>query len=120
MASLSVAEQKLVMECVYEEGRSSDVVRFQRPGASGELNVAKDHFELNARLGLLLGVFKDRIEKEIVSNLDALLDEEEPLSAFEQGLAAHEAGHDPKSAKAAKATRPAAKTGARKSAGKGR
>jgi len=115
-----VAEQKLDMECVYEEGRTSDVVRFQRPGASGELTVAKDHFELNARLGLLLGVFKDRIEREIVSNLDALLEQEEPLSAFEHGLAAHEAGHDPKSAKAAKASKTAAKPAGRKTAAKGR
>ena len=32
-----------------------------------------DHFELDAQLGFLLGAFKDRIEAEIVKNLDALL-----------------------------------------------
>jgi hypothetical protein len=35
--------------------------------------VTSDHFDLNAKLGFLLGAFKDRIEGEIVKNLDALL-----------------------------------------------
>jgi hypothetical protein len=30
-------------------------------------------FELDAKLGFLLGAFRDRIESEIVKNLDALL-----------------------------------------------
>ena len=68
-----VAEEKLDMECTYEEGKTADVVHFKRPGASGELHVTKDHFNLDAKLGLLLGVFKDRIETEIVKNLDVLL-----------------------------------------------
>jgi putative polyhydroxyalkanoate system protein len=87
------AEAKLDMECVYEEGKADDLVRFERPGASGTLKVTKDRFELNAKLGLLLGVFKGRIESEIVKNLDALLAEKEPLKAFEKGLAKHEAKH---------------------------
>jgi putative polyhydroxyalkanoate system protein len=85
-----VAEQKLDMECTYLEGKASDVVSFKRPGASGELKVTKDAFELDAKLGLLLGVFKGRIESEIVKNLDELLQHEEPLAAFEHGLAHHE------------------------------
>ncbi|RYF15928.1 MAG: polyhydroxyalkanoic acid synthase [Comamonadaceae bacterium] len=98
-----VAEKKLEMECTYEEGKLSDVVGFKRPGASGELKVTKDRFVLDARLGLLLGVFKGKIESEIVKNLDQLLDHEDPLHAFEQGLAKHEAKHDTKHAKHAKA-----------------
>jgi len=98
-----VAEKKLEMECTYEEGKTSDVVGFKRPGASGELKVTKDRFVLDARLGLLLGVFKGRIESEIVKNLDQLLDHEDPLHAFEQGLARHEAKGDAKHAKHAKA-----------------
>ncbi len=100
-----VAEEKLDMECTYEEGKTADVVGFKRPGASGELRVTKDQFVLDARLGLLLGVFKDRIETEIVKNLDQLLAEKEPLSAFEHGLARHEAGDEPKPAKKAPAAR---------------
>lgn len=67
------AEQKLDMECTYEEGKTSDEVSFTRSGVSGTLRVTKDGFELNAKLGFLLGAFKERIEAEIVKNLDALL-----------------------------------------------
>ena len=102
-----VAEKKLDMDCTYEEGKASDTVHFKRPGASGELKVTKDRFQLHARLGLLLGVFKGRIETEIVRNLDELLAHADPLYAFEQGLARHEARkeakhaakHEPKHAK---------------------
>ena len=66
-------EQDFDMECVYEEGQSSDEVSFTRSGVNGTLLVTKDHFELNAKLGFLLGAFKDRIEAEIVKNLDTLL-----------------------------------------------
>ena len=93
-----VAEQKLEMECTYEEGKTSDTVTFKRSGASGELHVTKDRFQLDARLGLLLGMFKDRIESEIVKNLDDLLAEGEPLRAFEKGLASHEAKRSAKAA----------------------
>ena len=86
-----VAENKLDMDCTYEEGKISDLVSFKRPGASGELKVTKDRFELVARLGLLLGVFKGKIESEIVKNLDELLEQNDPLHAFEEGLAGHEA-----------------------------
>jgi putative polyhydroxyalkanoate system protein len=80
------AEERLGMECVYEEGKASDVVTFTRPGVNGELKVTRDRFELDARLGLLLGAFKDKIESEIVKNLDELLAHEEPLKAFDHAL----------------------------------
>ncbi|MGH6626743.1 MAG: polyhydroxyalkanoic acid system family protein [Burkholderiaceae bacterium] len=67
------AEAKFDMECTYEEGKTSDRVTFTRPGVNGELKVTKDGFELDAKLGFLLGAFKDSIEAEIVKNLDALL-----------------------------------------------
>ena len=79
-----MAEEELGMECTYEEGKTSDLVSFTRSGANGELKVTKDHFELNARLGFLLGAFKERIETEIVKNLDSLLAEEEPAKAVDQ------------------------------------
>jgi putative polyhydroxyalkanoate system protein len=88
-----VAERKLEMQCSYEEGHGADVVRFRRQGAHGELKVTKDHFELDARLGLLLGVFKHQIETEIVRNLDELLAHEDPLHAFEHRVARHDAKH---------------------------
>ncbi len=67
------AEKNLQMECTYEEGDKRDEVCFNRAGASGTLEVTHDKFELNAKLGFLLGAFKGRIESEIVKNLDELL-----------------------------------------------
>lgn len=69
------AEAEFDMECSYEEGRTSDLVSFRRSGVNGTLAVTKDRFELDAKLGFLLGAFKDRIEGEIVKNLDALIAE---------------------------------------------
>ena len=66
-------ESEFDMECTYEEGKTSDTVTFTRSGVNGTLHVTKDRFELEAKLGFLLGAFKDRIEAEIVKNLDALL-----------------------------------------------
>ena len=80
------AEERLDMECVYEEGKTADVVTFTRPGVNGELKVTKDHFVLDARLGLLLGAFKDRIESAIVENLDKLLAQKDPHKAFDKAL----------------------------------
>ena len=38
-----------------------------------EVYYTGNRFELDAKLGFLLGAFKDRIESEIVKNLDELL-----------------------------------------------
>jgi putative polyhydroxyalkanoate system protein len=81
------AEERFDMECTYEEGKTSDLVSFTRSGVKGELKVTKDRFVLDARLGLLLGAFKDRIETEIVKNLDDLLAHESPVHAFEKAVA---------------------------------
>ena len=69
------AEAEFDMECTYEEGKTSDLVSFRRSGVNGTLAVTKDRFELDAKLGFLLGAFKNRIEGEIVKNLDALIAE---------------------------------------------
>ena len=66
-------EEEFDMACTYEEGKTHDEVCFSRSGVSGTLMVTKDHFELNAKLGFLLGAFRERIESEIVKNLDTLL-----------------------------------------------
>ena len=66
-------EEKFDMACTYEEGQTSDEVSFTRSGVKGTLTVTKDRFELNAQLGFLLGAFKDKIEGEIVKNLDELI-----------------------------------------------
>lgn len=67
------AESKFDMSCTVLEGKTSDTVEFVRSGVKGQLIVAPDHFELEAKLGLLLGAFKGQIEREIEGALDALL-----------------------------------------------
>ena len=78
------AEEKFDMACTYEEGQASDLVSFTRSGVNGELKVTQDRFELDARLGFLLGVFKERIETEITKNLDELLAREQAPTELAQ------------------------------------
>jgi putative polyhydroxyalkanoate system protein len=66
-------EVQFDMQCTYEEGKTTDNVGFKRSGVDGTLAVTKDSFVLDAKLGFLLGAFKDKIEGEITKNLDALL-----------------------------------------------
>ena len=68
------AEKKFDMVCTILEGKESDTVEFSRSGVNGTLHVAADHFDLNAKLGFLLGAFSKTIESEIEKNLDALLE----------------------------------------------
>ncbi len=68
-----LAEAKFDMECSVLEGETSDTVSFTRSGVKGELIVAADHFDLQAKLGFLLGAFSKTIESEIEKNLDELL-----------------------------------------------
>ncbi len=74
------AESEFDMSCTYEEGNDCDEVQFTRSGVSGTLKVSAERFELDARLGFLLGAFKDRIESEIVKNLDDLLAKKKPVA----------------------------------------
>ncbi|MBA4213329.1 MAG: polyhydroxyalkanoic acid synthase [Polaromonas sp.] len=74
------AENDFDMSCTYEEGEDCDEVQFTRSGVSGTLKVSAGKFELDARLGFLLGAFKDRIESEIVKNLDELLAAKKPAA----------------------------------------
>ena len=67
------AEAKFDMECTVVEGKTSDTVEFKRSGVTGRLIVAADHFDLEAKLGFLLGAFSKTIEGEITKALDTLL-----------------------------------------------
>jgi putative polyhydroxyalkanoate system protein len=66
-------EQRFGMECTVLEGEYSDTVEFTRSGVKGTLVVAADHFDLQAKLGFLLGAFAGTIEREIEGELDTLL-----------------------------------------------
>ena len=67
------AEQEWGMACESEPGETQDLLRFARSGVSGELAVSATRFDLQLKLGFLLGAFKDKIEAGIVKNLDKLL-----------------------------------------------
>jgi putative polyhydroxyalkanoate system protein len=71
-------ERDFDMECSVLEGETSDTVEFKRTGVSGTLIVAADHFDLEAKLGFLIGAFSRTIEAEVTRTLDALLDKSSP------------------------------------------
>ena len=73
------AQNEFGLEWTHEQGTAGDLISFHRSGVSGSLAVTKNSFEIDARLGFLAGVFKDRIEAEIVKNLDALMSEHTAL-----------------------------------------
>jgi putative polyhydroxyalkanoate system protein len=73
IAWIAEVESAFGMACKYEEGAKEDRVSFTRSGVNGVLVVTADHFDLDAKLGFLLGAFKGKIEAEIVKNLDDLL-----------------------------------------------
>lgn len=84
-------EERFDMECSVLEGDFSDTVFFKRSGVNGELIVAADHFDLHARLGLLLGAFAKTIEREVLDNLDTLLAKSEKAAAAAPAKAAPKA-----------------------------
>lgn len=92
-------EQEFDMACTVIEGDDCDTVEFTRSGVNGRLLVHADHFDLEAKLGFLLGAFAKTIEGEIEKNLDQLLNS----SAQAKGKAAPGA--------TAAAARPARKAG---------
>ena len=67
------AKAEFGMQCIYEEGTTSDLLRFSRSGVHGTLRVTQDGFELSAKLGFLLSAFQEKIKAEIARNLDTLI-----------------------------------------------
>jgi putative polyhydroxyalkanoate system protein len=67
------AEQEWGMACESEPGESEDRMRFARSGVSGELRVTDTRFDLQLKLGFLLGAYSGKIEEKIKANLDELL-----------------------------------------------
>ena len=56
-----------------DESDGEHMWHFKRTGAQGTLRVTPERFVLDVSLGFLLGTFKNRIEAELLKNLDALL-----------------------------------------------
>ena len=67
------AEQEWGMACESEPGEFEDRMRFARSGVSGELVVSDTRFDLQLKLGFLLGAYSGKIEQKINANLDELL-----------------------------------------------
>ena len=67
------AEQDWGMACASEPGAAMDRMRFERSGVRGELTVTDTRFDLQIKLGFLLGAYSGKIEQKIKANLDALL-----------------------------------------------
>jgi putative polyhydroxyalkanoate system protein len=67
------AEQDWGMTCSLEPGEAVDRMRFERSGVSGELSVSASRFDMQIKLGFLLGAYISKIEEKIQANLDALL-----------------------------------------------
>ena len=67
------AEQDWGMACDTESGEAIDRLRFARSGVSGELMVSDTRFDLQLKLGFLLGAYSDKIAQKINANLDELL-----------------------------------------------
>ena len=95
-------ERDFEMTCTVIEGDDEDVVEFSRTGVSGTLTVNGKHFDLDARLGLLLGAFSKTIKEHIEGRLDELLG-----SAGAPAAKAAKAGASAKAEKAVKAEKPA-------------
>jgi putative polyhydroxyalkanoate system protein len=75
---MGLAEQKLSLSCDYREGKTHDIVSFERSGVSGQMTVRADEFEVEAKLGFLFSAFKDKIESEIVQTLESRLQAAKP------------------------------------------
>ena len=70
---LEQAEAEWGMDCECEPGETQDVMRMSRSGISGSLTVSASRFDLQLKLGFLLGAYADKIEQKIRQNLDELL-----------------------------------------------
>ena len=70
-------EQESEMECTVVEGETSDTVQFKRSGVNGSMIVTGEHFEVRAKLGLLMGAFAGQIQAEVGRQLDDALAKEQ-------------------------------------------
>lgn len=71
-------EQEFDAECTYIEGDDQDEVLFERSGVKGRMVLTASELHMHAKLGMLLGLLKERIEAEIVGHLDTMLDSPAP------------------------------------------
>lgn len=63
------------VHCTYTQGRGEDTIKISRTGVHGTATVTGKSFELQMKLGFLLGLFSQRISESVTRELDALLGE---------------------------------------------
>lgn len=98
-------EKGFDMRCRRVEGDTSDTIEFTRSGVDGRLIVAADHFDLEAKLGFLLGVFRKTIESEVQGILDRLLAADAKKPAAKKAPAAPKVASKAAAKKTAKAAK---------------
>jgi len=59
--------EELQLDC---EWQSDDCLNFARSGIQGEINIGDEEIDLNISLGLMLVLFKGKIEQEILGFID--------------------------------------------------
>jgi putative polyhydroxyalkanoate system protein len=67
------AAEQFGVQCEYASGDTEDLLRFSGNGVDGQLRVTATALELQAELGFLAAMFKDKIESKINAQFDALL-----------------------------------------------
>ena len=63
------------VHCTYTQGRGEDTIKISRTGVHGTATVTGKSFELQMKLGFLLGLFSQRISENVTRELDVLLGE---------------------------------------------
>lgn len=59
--------QELQLNC---EWLSDDCLDFRRSGANGQINISDDEIEMKITLGMLMDLFRGKIENEILTFID--------------------------------------------------
>jgi len=67
------AQAKFGLACTHASAPDGEVVRFEGNGMHGTLRVTPGRFTVQAQLGFLAAMFKERIEAEINKHFDQLL-----------------------------------------------
>lgn len=67
------ASAKFGVQCRYEEGADCDRLHFEGSGMEGSLEVTANSLKLQAELGFLAAMFKDKIEAKFNEQCDALV-----------------------------------------------
>jgi putative polyhydroxyalkanoate system protein len=65
--------QKFDAECTWQ----GEVLSIEHPNVTGTVTIAKREIVVEAKLGFLLAMFRDRVDEELVRILDAEFPEEE-------------------------------------------